>query len=246
MKTVSTKQLLPARATSMLIGTLATGSVLTIAVSTEAATLAEYDFENYGNAANRASNVDPADASASAYTAVSGTPFSNASDSHAGNPTDSWYDALADSSLLGSFTVTADPGLFLDLSSLEFAYGAESILTPSDTVSYEVFVNDTLVFESGDITGTNASLAFQADIDLTDAEFQGIAAATVEFFVSTSTPLRDANIFRLFGSPSTTYGSDIGETNPNMTLTGAVVPEPTTGALALLGLGALAMRRRRG
>lgn len=139
-----------------------------------------------------------------------------------------------------SFTVTPDSGKAFDLSSLTYT----SIHNPTaggDTYANDVTMNffvrssvDSYAANVGSTTSvgfsTDGSTDTNVSVDLSGASFQNIA---------------DPTTFRLYAFESEEISNDQGARWDDVTLNGAVIPEPFSATLLLGGFGALVFLRRR-
>ena len=135
----------------------------------------------------------------------------------------------------GTFAITVDPGLQLNLTSLEIGM---QIIRGADGEKFTVHLRSSLDSFANDIA--TATLVGDSNVDtvdgdrsfdLSDATFQGLAGTTT---------------FRLYlvsDVGSRTEGSNYVRITPDVVLNGTVVPEPAT--VGLMGLGSLLMLRRR-
>ncbi|MFA9478809.1 PEP-CTERM sorting domain-containing protein [Phycisphaerales bacterium AB-hyl4] len=190
-----------------------------------------------------AGSVHP-DVTASDYNALGGTEISRSSQTHFIR-VDSGDNAaklatIADSianDMYGQFEVTVDPGMLLNLSSLEFGM---QITRGADTEFFTVHLRSSLDNYASDID--TATLMGDSDVenvdgsalfDLTDAAFQNL-----------TDPI-DFRLYMVTDIGSRTDGSNIVRIASDVVLNGTVVPEPS--AVALMGLGSLLVlgRRRR-
>jgi len=202
-----------------------------------AAIIAEYGFGTDHVATVEDLNVTSQDANVTA-TALSGTNVGTFGtgwgvSTTVGNPRDSLFqrnvpNKTFDSTKYFSFTVTPTAGYQMNLTDLNFDCSltsdyADKWGTWQVRTSVDGFVADV----GSAITLTAPSTAWTTKtIDLSGPAFQGLGSLEV----------------RLYTSASETSSNLVLRTD-NITLGGGVVPEPA--ALALLGLGAAALLRRR-
>ncbi|HEY0009319.1 MAG TPA: PEP-CTERM sorting domain-containing protein [Tepidisphaeraceae bacterium] len=215
--------------------TLLAAALFTVASHANAAILAQYTFDG-GSAASTDTDLTT---TASPFT-LSGTGggFSSSTGNaflRSGVTGADAAAAAADTDFL-SFTVTAAPGLTLDLETLSFNLGASNNTTVGGP---DPFANTIYVTAAGSSVGTDSFsvgntsggpvLDTTSTLDLSGAAFDGLTSITFRFAFSDNADLSDVSLNRL----------------DNVVLNGtAAVPEPT--AMALLGLGSLvALRRRR-
>lgn len=135
----------------------------------------------------------------------------------------------------GEFAITVDPGLQLNLSSLDLGM---LINRGTDEETFTLHLRSSIDSYASDID--TASLNGDSDteiadgsgsFDLSDSAFQGLTGTTT---------------FRLYmvsDVGSRTDGSNYVRITPDVVLNGDVVPEP--GTIGLVGLGSLLMLRRR-
>lgn len=160
-----------------------------------------------------------------------------------------------------SFSITLGPGTY-SVTDFAFASGQAGEVTPflafDNGGGLEVIaVGDTAAVGAGNLENL---VAFGGDDSFT-------LTSLTEIFAGIANPLGQNNpVFLDNGTPGLTDhvvagsvvnltgpGQIIGITNPNLgrsyafaiAIESAIVPEPTTGLLALLGMGGLAIRRRR-
>lgn len=133
-------------------------------------------------------------------------------------------DALTNGTFV-SFTLTADAGQVLNLTSLTFdvAKGGDSG-TRGYVVTSSALGHDQ-VLSGGDPGSTQPTLSAR-NVDLTGSAYQNLSSIT----------------FRLYA-----YSPGSGQTIDfdNITVNGSVVPEPSTTVLAALGAAAMVLRRKR-
>ena len=134
------------------------------------------------------------------------------------------------------FTLTADAGSSLDLTSLTFDYGVGHNDGGTSDFGYRVFTKvDGGAFTSI-ATGGVASASYTA------GDWSGQASGNIDL-TSLATTVDGGNVeFRIQMWSSSASGGAI-QAFQNITTNGAVVPEPSS--IALLGLGGLALLRRR-
>lgn len=138
------------------------------------------------------------------------------------------------------FTVTPEPGYWLDLDSLDISYGGD-VGTGTPTFTYALAVDGVQVWSDAVKWTTGGGTVVwkkSASIPLNVPQFQG-RTEPVTFsirFMTDSTATN--NRLRILTTKST-----LGPGGTDLVLHGSVIPEPAT--LSLLGLGMLAVIRRR-
>lgn len=227
---------------------LAMTSTATVA---QADVIAQYDFEFSPEPQNRtfaaASKDTDANSVATSFAASNGIQaggsskltgiYDNSTDNWGKAPTVGTYrgSALVNTASAGStiepaeyyeFTVTADSGYQLDLSSLTFDYNQTN-----SGDSYAVYVRSSLDAFVGDLhsfSRAGSTTFIGRTVDLSAVEFNGLTGITFRFYFTDTS-----------GSTGRAHVID------NVVLDGAVIPEPASWTLACLG-GAILLRRRRG
>lgn len=137
------------------------------------------------------------------------------------------------------FSLTPDSGYSVNLTSLTVDWGGQAGSLNSFTFNYGLTssvdghtASDVIGIGSRAVSGTPATFGPQS-LSLSAAKFQGLSAPVT---------------FRLYFYATDIVGTDswnkIGRVD-NITLNGAVIPEPSTYALFGIGLGALMILRRR-
>ena len=228
-------------------------AVAMLASSANAAILANYDFDstifiptpNVNGAKSSASTVQPTNGTASAFTftinssedaSPTDSGFSTSTSNHAfirSKATGTDAAAAAADDDFFNFTVTANSGYQLNLTSLTFDLGATSSSSFTSTLYVWSGVTPPTagnVIGSGTASSAGGTPIFSSNnksISLTAPAYQGLQTIT----------------FRLAFADSLNAGDAINRLD-NVVLNGdVVVPEPAS--LGLLGLGALMLRRRR-
>lgn len=202
--------------------------------SAHAATIASYEFVTSAAVTTADSNV-----TASNFAASSG--FSAAAWSSSQNffTREAPISFDVDSGYVG-FTVTADSGFTLDLTSLSFNYWATRGAPRSSDYTETVSVRTSVDGFAADLSGTYSLNPFtsngavqSASFDLTGASFQGLSSFEVRIYQVINDTVNEFN--------------DISRTD-NVLLEGSVsvIPEPSAALLGGLGLLALLRRRRSG
>lgn len=246
-KTIQTNPKNPMKKTLLLTTLLAAG--LVGAAQTQAAVLAQFNFDN-GSAASSDSDGD---STASAFTFTSGITETSAGSgagpdggiSAAGNAflrSDATganqAAALADDDFF-SFTLTAATGQFLDLTSLTLALGGTTAATatPPNPASAS-FNNAVFLLANGVlIPGTNTTSTVPANS--TTAVFP--SATSFDLTGVANTP---SATFQIRFSDNANTSNQINRID-NVIVNGSVIPEPTTAAMLLGGVGMLTLLRRR-
>jgi hypothetical protein len=147
---------------------------------------------------------------------------------------------------VATFTVAADPDYWLNLDSLEFSYAGD-IAAGSPTYTYELYTSidgyASPVFSDSVTSDETGEPAWDksASIELDAAEFQNLTGdITFSFRFQTTSDSRNDRL-RIITTESIDGYEGFADTD--LVLYGEVIPEPAT--LSLLGLGMLAMIRRR-
>jgi len=244
MKATNMKATNPKNGLTRHLFLLAATTLLAAGPAAQAATLVEYTFATNTSPTTTGTNV------ASQNYSVPGS-FSGGTIAHTtgsggnvyytrnatGAPT-SQAEALTNT-FYSSFTLSADSGFALDLDQLSFQYGGT---TPSDRSftanfflrsSVDSFATDLGSFSLAIPLNTSAPLYASGAVDLTGAAFQGITG-NVTFRIYSFGTLDNPQF-------STASRARID----TVSLTGVVIPEPTTWALLAGALTVTVILRRR-
>lgn len=222
-------------------------AMFSFTAGSHAAVLASYDFTTGVTAQTIAASSADADVMAGNFSAV-GTYSTNVGISSAGNAylrstTTASSQANALTALASGsndyfqVTISADPGMTLNLTSLTFGMSAQNNNSGGNFTSTAVLSSNvngfgTAILGTGGITKTAAQSTSTvytplASYDLSGAQYQGLSTIT----------------FRLTVFDSINDNGDLSRFD-DFTLNGAVVPEPSSALLGGLGI-LLILRRRR-
>ena len=213
------------------------GWVLGDSLPCRAGILADYSFDT---------GVASSDDNANSFAHNFGLHFGATRSSHGGNiyvatiaTGDTEALALADNAPYCTFTVDANEGMMLNLSSLDFDFGYYRA-TGYGTIENWVYVQSSVdgLGTSGTVIDsflTSDSIAPYTPLDpftisLVDAKFQGLSSITFRFS---------------FSDDRSELAQFVSDCLDNVVLNGMAIPEPSSLLLACLGLAAVGLIRRK-
>lgn len=216
--------------------------VLVFCIDVANAALIVYDFDG-GSSSSSDTDVN---STAGSYTALIGG-LSSSSNSGFARATD--FASANTFTTLSQFSVTANSGFLLDLSSLDFSYGVTQV-TDGRNFQFQIYTDvdsfTTPIFDSGLLSGTGIGSEF-VNIDLTGASFNNLSDITfrIDGLVSDNSGADNQHIMRILSTQTSGGGNLAGTTDLILNGTSVAIPEPSVAPLFALGAFALALRRRR-